>query len=42
MFEEDLIGFERLRAYVQSFKPTRYVTKAGGPALDSRGRPRVE
>ncbi|MCH84476.1 hypothetical protein A2U01_0005308, partial [Trifolium medium] len=42
MSEEDLICFERLRSYVHSFKPTRYVTKAGGPALDSSGRPRVE
>ncbi|MCI28943.1 hypothetical protein A2U01_0050146, partial [Trifolium medium] len=42
MYEEDLIGFERLKAYVHSFKPARYVTKAGGPAFDSKGRPRVE
>ncbi|MCI62087.1 hypothetical protein A2U01_0083344, partial [Trifolium medium] len=38
MSEEDLVGFERLRAYVRSFKPTRYMTKSGVPALDSKGR----
>ncbi|MCI86584.1 hypothetical protein A2U01_0107865, partial [Trifolium medium] len=42
MSEEDLIGFERLKAYVHSFKPARYVTKAEGPAFDSKGCPRVE
>ncbi|MCI43870.1 hypothetical protein A2U01_0065109, partial [Trifolium medium] len=30
------------KAYVHSFKPARYVTKAGGPTFDSKGRPRVE
>ncbi|MCI84484.1 hypothetical protein A2U01_0105762, partial [Trifolium medium] len=42
MSEEDLVGFERLKAYVHSFKPARYVTKAVGPAFDSKGRSRVE
>ncbi|MCI32427.1 hypothetical protein A2U01_0053641, partial [Trifolium medium] len=42
MSEEDLIGFERLRAYVHSFKLAHYVTKAEGHALDSKGRLRVE
>ncbi|MCI34944.1 hypothetical protein A2U01_0056165, partial [Trifolium medium] len=29
-------------AYVHSFKHARYVTKAGGPALDCKGRSHVE
>ncbi|MCI33564.1 hypothetical protein A2U01_0054781, partial [Trifolium medium] len=30
------------QSYVEKFEPVRYMTKVGTPALDGRGRPRVE
>ncbi|GAU10513.1 hypothetical protein TSUD_419410, partial [Trifolium subterraneum] len=35
-------GFERIRSYVAGFEPVRYMTKAGMPAKDEFGNPRVE
>ncbi|MCI21496.1 hypothetical protein A2U01_0042664, partial [Trifolium medium] len=36
------VGLAKLQSYVEKFKLARYVTKAGTPTLDSRGRSRVE
>ncbi|MCI27574.1 hypothetical protein A2U01_0048773, partial [Trifolium medium] len=33
---------EKLRAFVDKFQPTRYVTKTGVPVLNRRGKPRFE
>ncbi|GAU29988.1 hypothetical protein TSUD_160730 [Trifolium subterraneum] len=35
-------GFEKLRAYVAGFQPVKFMTKAGMPANDAFGNPRVE
>ncbi|MCI81695.1 hypothetical protein A2U01_0102969, partial [Trifolium medium] len=32
----------KLQSYVDKFQPTRFMTKAGMPALNNRGEPRVE
>ncbi|MCI11830.1 hypothetical protein A2U01_0032932, partial [Trifolium medium] len=32
------VGLAKLQSYEEKFEPARYVTKAGTPALDSRGR----
>ncbi|MCI02597.1 hypothetical protein A2U01_0023630 [Trifolium medium] len=38
--KDERVGLDKLKKFVDSFKPTRYVTKAGAQALDSKGRPR--
>ncbi|GAU47136.1 hypothetical protein TSUD_379140 [Trifolium subterraneum] len=35
-------GYERIRTYVAGFQPVRFMTKAGVPAKDVFGNPRVE
>ncbi|MCI45071.1 hypothetical protein A2U01_0066310, partial [Trifolium medium] len=37
MSPEDLAGLESLKAYVESFQPGRWETKAGVPVLDEHG-----
>ncbi|MCI20700.1 hypothetical protein A2U01_0041863, partial [Trifolium medium] len=36
------VRLAKLQSFVEKFEPARYVTRAGTPTLDSRGRPRVE
>ncbi|MCI31522.1 hypothetical protein A2U01_0052734, partial [Trifolium medium] len=40
--DRERVGLAKLQSYVEKFEPARYMTKAGTPALDSRGRSRVE
>ncbi|MCI48697.1 hypothetical protein A2U01_0069940, partial [Trifolium medium] len=40
--EDERVGLDKLKKFVDSFKQTCYVTKAGAQALDSKGRPCVE
>ncbi|CAJ2653237.1 unnamed protein product [Trifolium pratense] len=35
-------GFEKLKAYVDGFKPCKVITSLGDVALDKHGRPRIE
>jgi hypothetical protein len=35
-------GYEKIRLYVAGFQPARFMTKAGVPAKDAFGNPRVE
>ncbi|PNX68714.1 hypothetical protein L195_g064106, partial [Trifolium pratense] len=37
-----MAGFEKLKAYVDGFKPCRVVTSLGEVALDKHGKPRIE
>ncbi|MCH94472.1 hypothetical protein A2U01_0015433, partial [Trifolium medium] len=39
---EERAGFEKLKAYVRSFKPCKFITKTGEDALDKDGKPRIE
>ncbi|CAJ2669302.1 unnamed protein product [Trifolium pratense] len=38
----EMAGFEKLKAYVDGFKPCKVVTSLGEVALDKHGRPRIE
>ncbi|CAJ2640823.1 unnamed protein product [Trifolium pratense] len=38
----EMAGFEKLKAYVDGFKPCKVITSLGDVALDKHGRPRIE
>ncbi|CAJ2655512.1 unnamed protein product [Trifolium pratense] len=42
MTPAEMAGFEKLKAYVDGFKPCRVVTSLGDVALDKHGKPRIE
>ncbi|CAJ2661442.1 unnamed protein product [Trifolium pratense] len=38
----EMAGFEKLKVYVDGFKPCRVITSLGDAALDKHGKPRIE
>ncbi|XP_045813794.1 uncharacterized protein LOC123907539 isoform X2 [Trifolium pratense] len=38
----DMVGFEKLKTYVDGFKPCKVMTSLGEVALDKYGKPRIE